>query len=238
MYFDITEDNSTEENAVTVVIVEKENAPQMGVINVEKTGEYLASVVDTKDSKRLVYAVGGLAGSEYTVTAAEDIYTPDGTLRYSKEEVVATLVTKDDGKAVTEPLFLGRYHVVETKAPYGMILNPTVQTVELTYAGQEVEITETSTGFYNERQKVEIDLNKVMEQNEVFGVGSNGEITSVNFGLFAAEEIVAADGSSIPAGWVLEVVECDENGYAAFSTDLPVGAKTYVQRSPWIYRWI
>lgn len=229
VHFDITEDNSTEENAVTVVIVEKENAPQMGVINVEKTGEYLASVVDTKDSKRLVYAVGGLAGSEYTVTAAEDIYTPDGTLRYSKEEVVATLVTKEDGKAVTEPLFLGRYHVVETKAPYGMILNPTVQTVELTYAGQEVEITETSTGFYNERQKVEIDLNKVMEQNEVFGVGSNGEITSVNFGLFAAEEIVAADGSSIPAGWVLEVVECDENGYAAFSTDLPVGAKTYVK---------
>ena len=101
VYFDITEDNSTEENAVTVVIVEKENAPQMGVINVEKTGEYLASVVDTKDSKRLVYAVGGLAGSEYTVTAAEDIYTPDGTLRYSKEEVVATLVTKEDGKAVT-----------------------------------------------------------------------------------------------------------------------------------------
>lgn len=223
------EDNSTEENAVTVVIVEKENAPQMGVINVEKTGEYLASVVDTKDSKRLVYAVGGLAGSEYTVTAAEDIYTPDGTLRYSKDEVVAVLVTEADGKAVTEPLFLGRYHVVETKAPYGMILNPTVQTVELTYAGQEVEITETSTGFYNERQKVEIDLNKVMEQNEVFGIGSNGEITSVNFGLFAAEEIVAADGSSIPAGWVLEVVECNENGYAAFSTDLPVGAKTYVK---------
>ena len=164
VYFDITEDNSTEENAVTVVIVEKENAPQMGVINVEKTGEYLASVVDTKDSKRLVYAVGGLAGAEYTVTAAEDIYTPDGTLRYGKDEVVATLVTKKDGKAVTEPLFLGRYHVVETKAPYGMILNPTVQTVELTYAGQEVEITETSTGFYNERQKIEIDLNKVMEQ--------------------------------------------------------------------------
>ena len=229
VYFDITEDNSTEENAVTVVIVEKENAPQMGVINVEKTGEYLASVIDTKDSKRLVYEVGSMAGAEYTVTAAEDIYTLDGTLRYSKDEVVATLVTKEEGKAVTEPLFLGRYHVVETKAPYGMILNPTVQTVELTYAGQEVEITETSTGFYNERQKVEIDLNKVMEQNGVFGVGSNGEITSVNFGLFAAEEIVAADGSSIPAGWVLEVVECDENGYAAFSTDLPVGAKTYVK---------
>lgn len=229
VYFDITEENSTVENAVAVVVVTKENAPQMGVITVEKTGEYLASVIDTKDSKRLVYEVGSLAGAEYTVTAAEDIYTLDGTLRYSKDEVVAVLVTKEDGKAVTEPLFLGRFHVVETKAPYGMILNPTVQTVELTYAGQEVEITETSTGFYNERQKVEIDLNKVMEQNSVFGIGNNGEITSVNFGLFAAEEIVAADGSSIPAGWVLEVVACDENEHAAFTTDLPVGAKTYVK---------
>ena len=229
VYFDITEDNSTEENAVTVVVVTKENAPQMGVINVEKTGEYLASVVDTEDSKRLVYEIGGMAGAEYTVTAAEDIVTPDGTLRYSKDEVVATLVTKEDGKAVTEPLFLGKYHVVETKAPYGMTINPVVQTVELTYAGQEVEITETSTGFYNDRQKIEIDLNKIMEKDDVFGIGNNGEITSVNFGLFAAEEIVAADGSRIPAGWRLEVVACDENGHAAFSTDLPVGAKTYVK---------
>lgn len=130
---------------------------------------------------------------------------------------------------MTEPLFLGRFNVVETKAPYGMTLNSTVQTVELTYAGQEVEIAETSAGFYNDRQKIKIDLNKVMEQNEVFGIGNNGEITSVNFGLFAAEEIIAADGSSIPADWVLEVVECNENGYAAFSTDLPVGAKTYVK---------
>ena len=229
VYFDITEDNSTEENAVTVVVVTKENAPQMGVINVEKTGEYLASVVDTEDSKRLVYEIGGMAGAEYTVTAAEDIVTPDGTLRYSKDEVVATLVTKEDGKAVTEPLFLGKYRVVETKAPYGMTINPVVQTVELTYAGQEVEITETSTGFYNDRQKIEIDLNKIMEKDDVFGIGNNGEITSVNFGLFAAEEIVAADGSRIPAGWRLEVVACDENGHAAFSTDLPVGAKTYVK---------
>ncbi len=78
VYFDITEENSTEENAVTVVVV-KENAPQMGVITVEKTGEYLSSVIDTKDSKRLVYEVGGLAGAEYTVTAAAEIYTPDGT---------------------------------------------------------------------------------------------------------------------------------------------------------------
>jgi len=229
MYFDINEDSSTEENAVTVVVVIKENTPQMGVITVEKTGEYLASVVDTEGGKRLVYDVGGLAGAEYTVSAAEDVYTPDGTLRYSKDEVVATLVTKKDGKAVTEPLFLGRFNVVETKAPYGMILNPAVETVELIYAGQDVEITETSTGFCNERQKVEIDLNKAMEKNKVFGIGSGNEIAAVSFGMFAAEEIVAADGSRIPANGMIETVCCDENGYAAFSADLPAGARTYIR---------
>ncbi len=83
----------------------------------EKTGEYLASVIDTKDSKRLVYEVGGLAGAEYTVTAAEDIYTLDGTLRYSKDEVVAVLVTKEDGKAVTEPLFLAGSMSLRRKLP-------------------------------------------------------------------------------------------------------------------------
>ncbi|MBR7033726.1 MAG: VaFE repeat-containing surface-anchored protein [Clostridia bacterium] len=229
VYFDITEENSTEESAVTVVVVTKENSPQMGVITVEKTGEYFASVMDAENSTRPVYATSGMAGAEYTVTAAEDIFTPDGTQRYAKDEIVATLVTGSDGKAATEPLFLGRFNVAETKAPYGMTLDPAVRTVELTYAGQEVDITGTSVGFFNERQKIVIDLHKVMEQNSVFGVGFGGETTSVNFGLFADEDIVAADGSSIPAGRMLEAVSCDENGYAAFSTDLPVGAKIYVR---------
>ena len=229
VYFDIAEENSTEESAVTVVVVTKENTPQMGVITVEKTGEYLASYMDAENSTRPVYATSGMAGAEYTVTAAEDILTPDGTQRYAKDEIVATLVTGSDGKAATEPLFLGRFNVAETKAPYGMTLDPAVRTVELTYAGQEVDITETSVGFFNERQKIVIDLHKVLEQNDVFGVGFGGEITSVNFGLFADEDIVAADGSSIPADRMLEAVSCDENGCAVFTTDLPVGAKTYVR---------
>ena len=229
VYFDITEDNATEESAVQVVVVEKENTPQMGRITVEKTGECFATVVESKGIIRPLYEVGGMAGAEYTVTAAEDIYTLDGTLRYSKDEVVATLVTQKDGKAVTEPLYLGKFHVVETKAPYGMLLNSAVQTVELTYAGQEVEITETSTGFFNERQKVKIELHKVMEKNSVFGIGSDKEITAVTFGLYAAEDLVSASGMTIPKDCLMEIVSCDENGYACFSVDLPVGAKAYVK---------
>lgn len=84
--------------------------------------------------------------------------------------------------------------------------------MELTYAGQEVDITETTAEFYNDRQRVEISLDKVLEENEDFEIGDNGEIQSVQFGLYAAEELVAADGASIPKDGLLEIISCDEKG--------------------------
>ena len=153
----------------------------------------------------------------------------DGTLRYSAGEVVATITTGTDGTATGEPLYLGKFEIKETKAPHGMALNPEPQTVELVYAGQEVEITSVSSAFYNERQRVQIDLSKVLEQDEKFGIGQNGEILSVQFGLYAAEDITAADGMAIPKDGLIEIDSCDENGKAVFATDLPVGAKLYVK---------
>lgn len=63
-----------------------------------------------------------------------------------------------------------------------------------------------------------------MEQNEQFGIGMNGEITAVTFGLFAAEDLTAADGSIIPADGLLEILSVDENGHAVCKTDLPFGS--------------
>lgn len=229
VFFDITADNATIENAVTVVTVNRPNAPQKGKITVTKTGEVFSSVVQSGDIYQPVYEVKGLPGAVYEITAAEDIYTPDGTLRYAKGTVVDTVTTGTDGTATSKALYLGKYEIREITAPYGMVLNDEIHTVELTYAGQEVEITETATEFYNERQKVEIDLSKVMEQDETFGIGNNGEILSVQFGLFAAEDIVAADGTKIPKNGLIETVTCDENSYAVFTTNLPVGAKLYVK---------
>ena len=140
----------------------------------------------------------------------------DGTLRYSAGEVVATITTGTDGTATGEPLYLGKFEIKETKAPHGMALNPEPQTVELVYAGQEVEITSVSSAFYNERQRVQIDLSKVLEQDEKFGIGQNGEILSVQFGLYAAEDITAADGMAIPKDGLIEIASCDENGKAVF----------------------
>lgn len=105
-----------------------------------------------------------------------------------------------------------------------MVLNGETHSVELVYAGQEVAVTETATSYYNERQKVEISLNKQMEADSTFGIGSNGEIADVTFGIYAATELTAADGSVIPADGLLEIVSVSADGIAKFAVDLPIGS--------------
>ena len=228
VYFDVSADNSEIAEGITVVKTEKKNAPQKGVINIYKSGEIFSSVTVTDDKYTPVYAEGGLDGTEFDVIADEDIITPDGTLRYSKDEVVDHIITSG-GNATSKALYLGKYRIVETKASYGMVLNKDILYAELTYAGQEIELTSTSVAMYNERQKASITLSKIMEQNDIFGIGNNGEIKKVSFGLYAAEKLTAADGTFVPVDGLLEVVYCDENGKITFNSDIPVGAKLYVQ---------
>lgn len=224
VYFDVTADNATEENAVTVVEVTKSNTAQKGVLRISKSGEVFSSVTEADGIYQPVFTVKGLAGAIYEIAAAEDIITPDGTLRYTAGEVVDTVTTDETGLAESKPLYLGKYEIREITAPTGYVRNTEVHTAELVYAGQEVEITETAADFCNERQKAAVSLDKVLEQNEQFGIGMNGEITAVTFGLFAAEDLTAADGSIIPADGLLEILSVDENGHAVCKTDLPFGS--------------
>jgi uncharacterized surface anchored protein len=224
IYFDITQDGSTEDVGITVIEVVKPNVAQKGVINISKTGEVFSTVTTNGNLYQPVYEVKGLEGAVYEVTAAQDIYTLDGTLRASKGEVVDTATTGADGIATTKELYLGKYEVKEITAPHGMVLNSEIHSVELVYAGQEISVTETATSFYNERQKVEIELAKIMESDDKFSIGANGEILDVTFGIFATEEITAADGTVIPADGLLEIVSVNADGTAKFSTDLPFGS--------------
>jgi hypothetical protein len=238
VYFDITAENTTEENGVTIVKTEKKNTPQKGTITVEKTGEIFSNVTAvgggyTDENGNDVtlptiyqpeYSVSGLAGAVFEIYADEDITTPDGTVRAKKDELVATLKTNTKGTATSKQLYLGKYRVVEKTAPNGFVLNRTVNHIALTYAGQNEKVTNTSTSFTNDRQKVEIDLTKVLEQNEKFNIGSNDEILNVSFGLYADEDLKAANGSVIPKDGLLEIITCDEKDKATFTTDLPIGS--------------
>ena len=228
VYFDVVQEDSSEESGITVIEVVRENVAQKGTITISKSGEVFSSVTEAGGMYQPVFAVGSLEGAVYEITAAEDIYTLDGTLQASKGEVVDTITTGADGTATSKELYLGSYEVKEITAPYGMVLNDEIHSVELIYAGQEVAVTETSTSFYNERQKVEIDLTKSLEVDEDYGVGNNGEIFDVSFGLYAAEELTAADGTTIPADGLIEVITLDENGHGKAVSDLPMGSY-YVQ---------
>ena len=229
--FDITEDNATEDNALTIVKVNKANTPQKGKITVTKEGESFVGVNVIGEETPVyqpVFEITKQKGAVYSITAAEDIVTPDGTVRVKKGTVVDTVTTDGKGTATSKALYLGKYTVKEDKAPDGMVISDEVHTVELAYAGQEISVTDSATSFYNERQKANITLAKVMERNEAFEIGDNSEILNVTFGLFAESDITAVNGDTIPADGLLEIVSVDENGNAAFTADIPFG-KYYVK---------
>ena len=109
------------------------------------------------------------------------------------------------------------------------MLNNEPKDVELTYAGQEFEVRDTvNTAFENEYQSVRISLSKVMENDELFGIYGKDYYTSIRFGLFAAEDITAADGTVIPADGLLSEVSLAENMTAKFDVQIPFG-RYYVQ---------
>ena len=236
--FSVSLENAEKENSLTIVKVEKQNTAQKGKISVRKTGDIFTSVTTassayTNENGEMivnpttytpVFADGDLSGTVFQVIAVEDIVTLDGTVRANAGDVVSEITTDENGYGETEPLYLGKYEVREIKAPYGYVLNNEPKDVELTYAGQEFEVRDTvNTAFENEYQSVRILLSKVMESDELSGIYGNDYYTSVRFGLFAAEDITAADGSVIPADGMISEVSLDENMTAKFDVQIPFG---------------
>ena len=236
--FSVSSENAEKENSLTIVKVEKQNTAQKGKISVRKTGDIFTSVATassayTNENGEMivnpttytpVFADGDLSGAVFQVIAVEDIVTLDGTTRAYAGDVVSEITTDENGYAETEPLYLGKYEVREIKAPEGYVLNNEPKDVELTYAGQEFEVRDTvNTAFENEYQGVRISLSKVMENDKLFGIYDNDYYTSVRFGLFAAEDITAADGTVIPADGLLSEVLLDENMTAKFDVQIPFG---------------
>ena len=114
-----------------------------------------------------MYEVNGLPGASYDLIADEDIYTGDGTLRVEKDAVVETLPPGTTGSRKADFSILEN-RLENARSVHGCVLNTAPEYVELSYAGETVEVTEKSIGLYDERQKAGLDLTKAMENDELF----------------------------------------------------------------------
>ena len=219
---DFTVDGSSDTLVLTVF-----DEPQQGRIRIFKEGERLQSFRENADGTYTpVFAAAPLAGAEFELRAAEDIVTPEGTLRARKGELMEVLETGEDGYALSGLLFLGKYELIEIESGYGHVCGSEPQVVELKYAGQEAALAEADVALTNERQKARITFTKSIEEDASFGLTAEEACRDIRFGLFAAEEIAAEDGSVLPAGGLLAVsgVEMTEQGYyGEFKVDIPPG---------------
>ena len=227
--FSISQENSSTDTGVTVVKVKARDVAQKGVINITKTGEIFSSVEENKGVYTPKYSISNLQGAIFEIYAAEDITTLDGTVRYEQGTLVDTITTDDDGVAKSKELYLGKYTVIEKTAPNGYVHNAAKYDAELTYAGQNVSVTSTDISVYNDRQKVAVSLKKEMDEDKTFNLGKNNEISFVQFGIYANEDIKASNGDIIPKDALITFANCDKNGSIVFDCDLPVGFKWYAK---------
>lgn len=227
--FTITQENSSTDTGVTVVKVKARDMAQKGVIEITKTGEVFTSVNENEGIYTPVYETQNLANAVFQIYAAEDITTLDGTVRFYQGEKVDEITTGENGVAKSKELYLGKYTVIEKTAPIGFVNSNEQYNVELTYAGQNVSVTSTALTVNNDRQKVTVSLEKALEKDKFFNIGDNDEILSVKFGVFANEDITAADGSIIPKDALITFANCDIDGKITFDCDLPIGYEFYAK---------
>lgn len=202
-----------------IITVTYENHPVKGKLVIHKSGETLKSF-----KKDFVYEETSLEGAEFEIYAAEDIFTPDHQVDeqgnrhviYAKDTLVKTVTTNKNGEAVIKDLPLGKYRVKETKAPAGFVLNPDSQEVAFIYKDQNTPEIEEKLEFSNERQKVELSVEK---RDAETGKALKG----ATFGLYNKEAISSGDKVIVKADTLLQEITSNEKGKAAFTLDLPLG---------------
>lgn len=202
-----------------IITVTYENHPVKGKLVIHKSGETLKSF-----KKDFVYEEASLEGAEFEIYAAEDIFTPDHQVDeqgnrhviYAKDTLVKTVTTNKNGEAVIKDLPLGKYRVKETKAPAGFVLNPDSQEVAFIYKDQNTPEIEEKLEFSNERQKVELSVEK---RDAETGKALKG----ATFGLYNKEAISSGDKVIVKADTLLQEITSNEKGKAVFTLDLPLG---------------
>ena len=197
------------------------NEEQKGKITIRKKGEVLTGVTGEEGNLTFVYGNADFAGAEYNIYAAEDIYSQDKVTKVHKAgDLVESLTTGEDGSAVSKELYLGKYKVVEQKAPENLVIGKTeqerTQFVTLSYAGQNVELSQGETTFTNARPEISVNVVKKSKHDDV-------TLEGATFGLYAEEDLTAADGKVlVEKGSLVERAVSDREGMAVFHADIPL----------------
>lgn len=274
--FEITTDriyaatgDKNENGMDTLVIGENySNHETLGKLTIRKTGEVLAGwktevgaldpwMTGEAEDGNFVYETRPLAGAEYTITAAEDIYTQDRqtdnygnrTLWYAKGDVVA-VVTTGDGTADTAVFAPAR-----TAATYdflSVIHDGTIGEVSVTlplgsyhiaetkppygYAGTDAAF-DVTLAWDNQTQEIVVaDAVEFHNEREKAKVGiyktdleSGKYLAGAVFNLYTADDIYDADGSLVFAAGELVATspETNADGYTYFTCDIPIRGEQY-----------
>ena len=253
----------------TLVIGEKySNHETLGKLTIRKTGEVLTGwqsepdgidpwMTGEAENGNFTYETRPLAGAEYTITAAEDIYTQDRqldnygnrTLWYAKGDVVA-VVTTGDGTADTAVFAPER-----TAATYdflSVIHDGTIGEVSVTLPLGSYHIAETQppygyagtdTGFDvtlawdSQTQEIVVaDAVEFHNEREKAKVGiyktdleSGKYLAGAVFNLYTADDIYDADGNLVFAAGELVATspETNADGYTYFTCDIPIRGEQY-----------
>lgn len=187
------EKKHTGEGTVTFNITNKR---QVGSITITKVDSETSNLVDN---------------ATYGLYAKNPISHPDGKtgVLYQKDQLVATFgKTGTNGQATLNNLYLGDYYVQEISAPAGYVKSDEVYNVSLTYAGQNVQVTDASSTVKDKVQRAQLnavkedkELNNGSKDENIFDGnkdGAQGDATrkGATYGLYALEPIVHADGTT------------------------------------------
>ena len=253
----------------TLVIGEKySNHETLGKLTIRKTGEVLTGwqsepdgvdpwMTGEAENGNFVYETRPLAGAEYTITAAEDIYTQDRqldnygnrTLWYAKGDVVA-VVTTGDGTADTAVFAPAR-----TAATYdflSVIHDGTIGEVSVTlplgsyhiaetkppygYAGTDAAFDVTLAWDNQTQEIVAADAVEFHNEREKAKVGiyktdleSGKYLAGAVFNLYTADDVYDADGSLVFAAGELVATspETNADGTTYFDCDIPIRGEQY-----------
>ena len=226
--------NSTDNYAHEDVVVTVYNKAQKHNVEVYTAGDVLSGTYTVtevgQNTKNPAYTANAIPGVTYAVTATEDVYTDDGTLRWKAGEVVN--YTSDANGKFTLELYAGKYSITQVAVPEGYVLDSTPKTFEYTYQGQLIEVVnEPRVNYSLVRQSYDVSLTKSFgdayfyRQTEleepVLDVSLYNDVT---FGIYAKVDIKNAQGTTIiPAGTMVNAIKVGADGVASVTADLPMG---------------